>query len=234
MEMIYCGVALVLLISLCYYVARNFAELAEFITQGEKLSKQEKNGLKFLKGKKCRNLFMALSLILMAMSGFVFEEWQVRVFYSVCSILLLAGIFMDASVKLLPDVFTISLLWVALIGSALGITAIEPSAAILSAASLYVMFMLIDIIGEAVTKRTVLGGGDIKIMAAFGALFGLTNSFVLLVIACLIMIVFVAILKIRKKEHDKELPFGIGLTLAAMVNIFYPAFQAGIIDTLIL
>ena len=234
MEMIYCLVALIVLIGLCYYMAKNFAELGEFINQGEKLTKQEKSGLKFLKSKKSIYFFVVISMFFMGASGIAFDLWQAKIFYSVCSVLLLAGFFMDVAIKLLPDLFTLSLLWVALLGAALGITSMDPSQAIIASVVLYVSFMLIDTIGETITKKVVLGGGDIKIMAAFGALFGIMQSMILLIVACVIMIVFVTVMKLAKRGHDKELPFGLGLTTAAMINIFFPAIVNGLMNYLVI
>lgn len=222
MEMMYILISFILLLGLCFYIAKNFAELAEFINSGEKLTKQEKGGLKFLKTKKCLNLFIVSSLALIAISYFGFEVWYAKVFYSVCCIFLLGGFFMDVSVKLLPDVFTISLLWIGLLGSVLGITGISPSCAILSALGIYLFFMLTDALGEIITKKTVMGGGDIKIMSAFGALFGVMATINIMIVACIIMILFVGLIKLSKKTCDKELPFGLGLSVAAMFYIFLP------------
>ncbi len=234
MEMIYFLTSSIILLSICLYIANNFGALAEFINSGQEFSKQEKIGLSFLKTKKSKSLFLILSLVSIIASYFVFDLWQAQVIYSICSVLLISGFFMDISVKLLPDVFTISLLWIGLLAAALGFSSIGAASAIIASIVLYIAFMFIDTVGEAIAKREVIGGGDIKIMAAFGALFGIMQSIILLIIACAIMLVFVGGLKLSKKHHDKELPFGVGLTIAAMINIFCPALIMGILDYLMI
>lgn len=230
MEIIYIIIALILLVGLCFYIAKNFAEIAGFILKGEKITKQDKKGLKFLNTNKSLYLFVSISIAFMMLSGVMFDGWQAKIFYSICSVLLLAGFFMDITVKLLPDLFTISLLWVALFGSTVGITTLDSSQAIIASIVLYVMFMVVDLIGDIIFKKTVIGGGDIKLMAAFGALFGVLNSMIILFIACFIMIVFVSSLKLLGKKRDKELPFGLGLTSAAMLGMFSPVVLESIFN----
>jgi prepilin signal peptidase PulO-like enzyme (type II secretory pathway) len=234
MDITYYTVAILVLLGLCFYIARNFGTLAEFINDGAELTKQEQGGLAFLKSKKSSFLFLFLSISFMILSYFVFDNWLARVFYSAFSILLTASFLMDVSVKLLPDVFTISLLWLGLLASVLGITNITPEFSIISAMVMYIGFMFIDTVGEAIVKKEIIGGGDIKIMAAFGALFGLLPSIILLIIACAIMIVFVIGLKFSKKYYDKELPFGVGLTISALISLFCPFLVVGIIDYLMI
>ena len=141
---------------------------------------------------------------------------------------------MDVSVKLLPDLFTLSLLWVALLGSAIGLTSLSPSQAIIACATIYIAFIIIDSVGEFITKKEIIGGGDIKIMAAFGALFGAFQSVIILFLACVVMLLFIGLFNIMKKTRDKELPFGLGLTIVAIINIFYPAIVYGVMDYFII
>lgn len=220
MIIMYYFLAIILILGLCYYIARNFYELANFINYTEKLTKQEKKGMSFLKSKKCLYSFLLINAVILGVNFFVFTGIQYFILYSLVTTFLVSCFYMDFSVKLLPDVFTISILWLALIGSALNLTNMQASESIIAASVLYLVFFGVSTVGEAIAKKQALGGGDIKIMAAFGALFGMQNSLLILILSCVIMIAFVALIKIFKVDYDKELPFGIALTTSALISLF--------------
>ena len=213
---------------ICFYIGVNFAELAKLINAGEKLTKNEKAGMSFLKSKKCLLGFLLVSFAFVVLSFIVFNPFALKIFFSLVSVILISCFIMDMKMKLLPDFYTLSLLWIALMAAALGITDIDPSMAIIASASFYLFFFIVDNFVDSLANKIFMGGGDIKILAAFGALFGFTESVVILFFSCMFMLVYVLITNISGKS-EKEIPLGVGLSTIAMVNIFYPSM----IDTVV-
>lgn len=78
-------------------------------------------------------------------------------------------------------------------------------------------------IGEKVFKKEALGGGDIKLVAAFGALLGWRGLFGSLFLGSLSGgVLGLALLLSKKKQRGETLPFGPFLSLGAFVTILLP------------
>lgn len=86
------------------------------------------------------------------------------------------------------------------------------------------LFMLgLAWIGEKVFKKEALGGGDIKLVAAFGALLGWRGLFGSLFLGSLSGgVLGLALLLSKKKQRGETLPFGPFLSLGAFVTILLP------------
>ena len=82
------------------------------------------------------------------------------------------------------------------------------------------------LICSAFIKKEALGGGDIKLMGAIGALsgcWGLANALMLSSIFGLICFAILSILK--KTPENGAIPFGPFLSLGLIVNLLLPHFN---------
>lgn len=86
-----------------------------------------------------------------------------------CLLLTLAVI--DAQTLLLPDVLTLPLIWIGL-GVNIGNVYVALPDAVMGAATGYLSFTLLAVMFKLLTGKEALGGGDAKLLAAFGAWFG--------------------------------------------------------------
>ena len=80
------------------------------------------------------------------------------------------------------------------------------------------MFLLIAIITNA------MGGGDIKLIAALGLMFGIKGTLFIAVFSFLIgAVVCVLLLSLKMKNRKDKIPFGPFICLAALLYVFYGA-----------
>ena len=79
--------------------------------------------------------------------------------------------FIDLDHLMVPDILSISLVWLGLVVNALGVFA-EPGAAIVGAVAGYLAFWAINAMAARVLGRTAIGQGDFKLFAAIGAWLG--------------------------------------------------------------
>lgn len=85
------------------------------------------------------------------------------------------------------------------------------------------IFLIIMLIGRLIYGKDAMGFGDVKLMAALGLYFGLTNIVVISVISFLIGAIFgVILLGIKKKQANEYMPFGPFIVIAAFISIFIP------------
>jgi prepilin signal peptidase PulO-like enzyme (type II secretory pathway) len=132
----------------------------------------------------------------------------------------------DIRVKLLPDKIIYPFLWLGLLSSTFNIFCTS-SQSILGAATLYLLFWVIDkIVCFISEKPSCIGHGDMKMIAALGAWFGLSEAVNLLNIILLTTIVIGAIYFILQKcklYNDKYFPYGIVLSTSSF--IYYILYQ---------
>ncbi len=92
--------------------------------------------------------------------------------------------------------------------------------ALLGACCVAIPLFVFVLLAERVMQREVMGGGDIKLLAALGLHFGAVQTMVLLFLACCIGIPVAA----APKFKGKEIPFGPFLSLAAWGCILFGDF----------
>jgi len=80
--------------------------------------------------------------------------------------------FIDLETFLLPDVLTLSLLWLGLLGSAFELLPLAPAEAIWGACFGYMILWTINGLYRLLRKQDGFGGGDFKLLAALGAWLG--------------------------------------------------------------
>ena len=114
----------------------------------------------------------------------------------------------DHRYNLLPDEFTLPLLWAGLIVNVVEIFSQLPDA-VLGAAAGYIGVRLLHDLQVLFRGRAGIGLGDAKMLAALGAWFGWQSLPVLLIGAALTTLVAYA------RRSDK--PFGVGLAAAGLL-----------------
>ena len=129
-------------------------------------------------------------------------------------------IIIDIEHYILPDQLTISLLWLGLLCN-INASFVPLPQAVMGAVAGYGLLWLIDGLYYLLRKRHGLGGGDWKLVAAFGAWFGPYAAAEILLIACILgSVVGLAGMAIRKLNFQSMLPFGPFLCLTGWLWIF--------------
>lgn len=133
------------------------------------------------------------------------------------SILLLLAI-IDINHCILPDALTQALLWMSLLWS---VTSCSDSteSTVISIVLGYTLFWLLRNAGRAVYGQEVVGGGDLKLVAALAGCLSWYLLPYLLLIACVITLVLVPYF--NKKNFNQRYPFGPGLAIAGIVILFW-------------
>ena len=79
---------------------------------------------------------------------------------------------------------------------------------------------------SALIKKEALGGGDIKLLGAIGALSGFCGMLNVLMLASIFGLICFAVLAILKKTpKNGAIPFGPFLSLGLIINLLYPQFN---------
>lgn len=123
----------------------------------------------------------------------------------------------DARTQLLPDVLTLSLLWLGLLASLAGdaLTGLSPSQAIIGAVAGYAAFWVPAKAFALVVRRTGMGNGDFKLAAALGAWVGLEHLPLLLILASGGCATFGILgLVTGRLQRETPMPFGPWLAVA--------------------
>ena len=136
----------------------------------------------------------------------------------------------DLDWRIIPDIFCVGLLWVALVvsplNSSLGLGGMERAVnSGMGAAIGFGSAWLMAEVGRRVFRREALGGGDVKLLAGIGALMGwrgvLTTWFLASIFGTF---VFVALKARRKMDWGAYLPFGPFLAAGAWAHWMWPKF----------
>ncbi len=130
---------------------------------------------------------------------------------------LIALMMIDIKTMLLPDSLTLSLLWMGLLLNSMRIFT-DLKSAVWGAAVSYAFLYCLNKSYELIRKKTGVGGGDFKLLAALGAWIGWTYLPFLLFIASLLALVVILLRQVIKKVSCHEpIPFGPFLALAGWV-----------------
>ncbi|MBN1578387.1 MAG: prepilin peptidase [Chitinispirillaceae bacterium] len=151
-------------------------------------------------------------------------SWQSIVVYAtrVSFLLLIIPISMiDLRHYIIPDLFTLPFLVIAagiafLPGSPTPLTALY---GILAGGGL---LLAIGAIGSLLLKKDAMGGGDIKLMAAAGALWGAQTALLSILFGALLGSVYgIVLMAIRKLNSDHQIPFGPFLGAGVWIAVLF-------------
>lgn len=162
--------------------------------------------------------------IITALTG-VFLLWKFGLtlhFAAACmfSLILIALIFIDLEHQLLPDILTLSLLWLGLIASLFSLYT-DSHSAIIGAVIGYLSLWLIGNTYEFFTHREGMGYGDFKLLAALGAWAGWQSLLNIVLISSIAGAVIGVFLLITKKANSQTpIPFGPFLAIAGFIVLF--------------
>ena len=140
--------------------------------------------------------------------GFVGALWASFVALLVCEFVI------DLDTQLLPDGFNYSLLWLGLIGAALGWTGVSLQSAVWAAFAGYLFFWCIAQLFHKIRGIEGLGGGDFKLLAALGAWLGADYLLAIVLISSLVGCVLWAVLRVIGSVAHRNIPISFGPCLA--------------------
>jgi leader peptidase (prepilin peptidase)/N-methyltransferase len=132
-------------------------------------------------------------------------------------------ILIDIKVMMLPDSLNYFLLWIGLIAAAFGYF-IYPNMtikqSILGAASGFLFFYILSFLGKKLKGEEVMGGGDLKLIAAIGAFLGVYGAFFTIFLSPFLGLVSWLIVKLVNKEQF-HIPYGPSLIITSWIYILY-------------
>lgn len=170
-------------------------------------------------------LLTGLSFFLLA-EKYAFQISLPIYLYFTFVLITISGI--DFSSRIIPDVFSFSLIIVGLLFSPFNIQ-LAPSwhmrliNSAIGGVTGFVLLFFISYAGGKIMRQEVMGGGDIKLLAGIGAILGVHKTISTLFIAALIGSAAGIFLMINKKMNRKEyMPFGPFLAAGSYINLFLP------------
>ena len=190
----------------------------------------------FLRGKcsqcktKISNRYWLVELLTAILSTLVVYHfgWSLA---SLCGVVLtwylIAIALIDFDTLVIPDQFSLSLMWLGLFIS-LWHVFVEPSSAIKGALLGYLLLWSIFQLFKLITGKEGMGYGAFKLLAAAGAWFGIKGVLVTVIISAFAgSILGIMYLHLSKNSKDKPLPFGPYLAVGIWITMVY---GQGIID----
>jgi len=146
-----------------------------------------------------------------------------------CAVLLLLAR-IDARSGLLPDTLTLPLLWMGLLGHAVGLADLELfgeltlEQAVWGAAAGYIVLWLPCLLLRCWLGREMMGHGDFKLSAALGAWLGCAAlPYVWLIASCTSLLLALIAYWFGKRALKESMPFGPALALGGMLMLFFNA-----------
>lgn len=157
-------------------------------------------------------VFLKFGLTLPALSIWIFT----------CGLITLS--FIDLEHQILPDLLTLSLLWLGLFVSTQHYF-IASSTAIIGALVGYLFLFVIAKLYFYIRKTDGMGYGDCKMLGLFGAWLGIIPLInVLLISAVLGLLINIILIALKKADKNKPLPFGPYLAIAGWLTAMYGPF----------
>ena len=143
-------------------------------------------------------------------------------FAIVFSWVLLTAAVIDLHTTLLPDDLTLPLLWLGLVGAALGVTGVTPVDAIIGAAVGYLILWGLFHAFRLLTGKEGMGYGDFKLLAALGAWTGWQGLPVTILLSSVVgAAVGIGLIVILGRDRNIPIPFGPYLAAGGWVALFW-------------
>lgn len=136
---------------------------------------------------------------------------------------LVALTMIDYDHKLLPDIITYPLLWLALLFSATTLSPwVSPAQSIIGATCGYLILWTVFHAFRLLTGKHGMGHGDFKLLAVFGAWLGIKFLPIIIVLSSLVgALVGIALILFRGHDRNNPIPFGPYLAAAGLITIFW-------------
>ncbi len=141
--------------------------------------------------------------------------------WSAFACLLIAQFFIDFDTQLLPDDLNYLILWLGLIGSAMGWTTVPLASAVWGAVFGYLSLWTVFQVHYRLTGKQGMGHGDFKLLAGLGAWFGSEYLVALILLSSVVGSLIGGTLLVlgRLANRDIPIPFGPFLAGAGMVAL---------------
>lgn len=168
--------------------------------------------------------YLVVEILSAAILILIAHEWGVNTYSILLMFLseaLLALAFIDLNTQLLPDDFTLSLLWAGLLFSLISPITTAPLA-ILGAAVGYLTPWCIAKVYKLIRHKEGMGHGDFKLFALFGAWLGVQALPALFLVAVVLGLIFsVMALLFKKINFNQSFPFGPAIIIAGWVLLVW-------------
>jgi len=156
----------------------------------------------------------AVTGALFALCGWRFGLTPVAALWAAFAALLICQFLIDLDTQYLPDRYNYLLLWLGLIGSALGWTGVALPSAVWGAVAGYLSLWLIYQGYLRLTGKEGMGFGDFKLLAALGAWFGAEYLLAIILVSSLVGAVVGGLMLLVGKLAHKDMPMSFGPFLA--------------------
>lgn len=139
-------------------------------------------------------------------------------FFMLCYVLLL----INMKTMLLPDTLNYSLMWIGIIGSILSVKIMDITLtdSLWGAITGYIILWVFSTLGRKLKGVDVMGGGDLKLVAAIGAFTGIAGA-VFTIFASPFIGIFTWLYMKLRKNPEPQFPYGPSLIIASWIYIFY-------------
>lgn len=151
---------------------------------------------------------------LFAMCAYRFGITFTGALWAAFAALLVCQFLIDLDTQLLPDSINYALLWLGLLGAALGLTGTPLPAAVWGAALGYLSLWLVYHAYRLATGKEGMGYGDFKLLAALGAWFGADYLIGIILMSSIVGAILGAMLLWAGRIAHKDIPISFGPFLA--------------------
>jgi len=156
----------------------------------------------------------AVTGLLFALCAWRFGLTLTGALWAAFAALLVCQFLIDLDTQYLPDSLNYALLWLGLVGAALGLTGVPLVSAIWGAVFGYLGLWLIYHAYRLATGKQGMGYGDFKLLAALGAWLGSGYLIAIVLVSSLVGAVLGSILLAAGKLAHKDIPISFGPFLA--------------------
>ena len=151
---------------------------------------------------------------LFALCAWRFGITPAGVLWAAFGALLICQFLIDFDTQFLPDSLNYPLLWLGLVGAAMGWTGVPLSSAVWGAVFGYLSLWLVYHGFRLVTGKEGMGYGDFKLLAALGAWLGADYLIAIILVSSLVGAVIGVTLRVAGKLAHKDIPIAFGPFLA--------------------
>ena len=152
--------------------------------------------------------------VLFALCGYRFGLTPTGALWAAFAALLICQFLIDFDTQFLPDSLNYTLLWLGLIGAAMGWTGVALSSAGWGAVFGYLSLWLVYHGYRLVTDKEGMGYGDFKLLAALGAWLGADYLIAIILVSSLVGAVIGLTLRFAGKLAHRDIPIAFGPFLA--------------------
>ncbi|HOX22757.1 MAG TPA: prepilin peptidase [Elusimicrobiales bacterium] len=162
---------------------------------------------------------------------FTLRYWQTPLWLVCCLVAVYALIvitFIDIDFMIIPDQLSLGLAVLGLLSSPVnplfeGAWTVRVAVSLLGAAVGFGIIWILASVGELMFKKEAIGGGDLKLMTAAGAIAGWQGVVVTLMIGSLLGSIYGGAMLLSKKlERKQPIPFGPFLCAALLLYLYKP------------